>query len=91
MHKEQIVKAAAKIKTKEDLLDLLNLIKNHNFVESDNRHSYPISLQQLNYYCNPKHTTKRFYQFQIPKKSGGTRIITTPATKQLQITIKLRQ
>lgn len=85
MHKEQIVKAAAKIKTKEDLLDLLNLIKNHNFIESDKRHSYPISLQQLNYYCNPKHTTKRFYQFQIPKKSGGTRIITTPATNSYKL------
>ena len=79
MDKEQIVKLAHQMETKEDLLALLNRIKMDEMAEmglSDKFH--PFTIRHINYYCNPKHTFHRYRQFQIKKKTGGFRQITTP-------------
>ena len=79
MDKEQIVKLAHQLETKEDLLALLNRIKMDEMAEmglSDKFH--PFTIRHINYYCNPKHTFHRYRQFQIKKKTGGFRQITAP-------------
>lgn len=79
MDKNVITKTMARITTKEELLDLLNRLK-----EEDARQYgftfYPFQMKQINYYCNPSHS-KRYHQFTIPKKSGGTRTISSPANE----------
>ena len=73
MDKAEIANKAKAIKTKEDLLDLLNDIKAEELGSS----AYPISIKQLNFYCNPNHEI-RYINFEIPKKSGGVRKISSP-------------
>lgn len=77
MDKNVIRKIITRIKTKEQLLELLNRMK-----EEDSREGmftfYPFEIKQINYYCNPNHAG-RYRQFRIPKKAGGERIISMPA------------
>ena len=63
---------ARKLKTPGDLLDLINAIR---FSE---RNSYPLTIADLYYYCNPNVNRKRYISFFIPKKSGGNREISAP-------------
>ena len=64
---------------KEDLLTLLNLIKRSELEEIGLQGQFhPITIKQLNYYCNPNHTFHRYRQFNIKKKSGKLRQITAP-------------
>ena len=82
MDRKQIALQASQMKTKEDLLILLNLIKK---VEIENMGLdasmyHPFTEKQLNFYCNPNHTERRYRQFKIKKKSGGLRQITAPRT-----------
>ena len=74
MDKNDIIKNASLLNSKEDLLKLLNRIKADEL--GDN--AYPISLQSINYYCNPNHTRMRYRSFEIAKKSGGMRQIDAP-------------
>jgi retron-type reverse transcriptase len=70
--------AIATMQTKQDLLDVLNEIKQHEALELGVKDQLPISLRQLNYYKNPNNTRGRFVSFTIPKKSGADRKITAP-------------
>jgi retron-type reverse transcriptase len=87
MDKKTIAQQASQIKTKEDLLNLLNLIKRTEIEDMglDVSMYHPFSEKQLNFYCNPNHTTRRYRQFKIKKKSGGTRQITAPRTQSFMM------
>ena len=81
MDRTIIKQRASDMQTKEDLLALLNLVKKAKLEEIGLQKSFrPITMKHLNFYCNPNHAFHRFRQFQIPKKSGGCRQITTPRT-----------
>lgn len=71
---KEIRSAFGKMKTKEDLLTLLNYVKHLIYKEK----FIPFSITQLNYHYTPKANTKRYFQFSIKKKSGAERIITAP-------------
>lgn len=74
MTREDIQQRVAGLQTKEDLLCLLNQLK-----EEDLGHDkYAFTLCQLNYYCNPNNTRRRYTSFEIRKKSGGVRQIDAP-------------
>ena len=83
MDRKQIAQQASQLKTKEDLLNLLNLIKKAEVEEMgfDSSMYHPFTEKQLNFYCNPNHTFHRYRQFKIKKKSGGFRQITAPRTR----------
>lgn len=83
MDKIQIARVASQMKTKKDLLTLLNQIKKAEIEDLglDLSLYHPFTIRQLNFYCNPKHTFHRYRQFNIKKKSGGFRQITTPRTQ----------
>ena len=74
MDKEQIKHIALQMKSREDLLSLLNRIKRDEMEElgyADKFH--PFTIRHMNYYCNPKNAFHRYRQFKIKKKSGGTK------------------
>ena len=75
------------MKTKEDLLNLLNLIKKAEIEEMgfDSSKYFPFTEKQLNFYCNPNHTFHRYRQFKIKKKSGDFRQITAPRTQSFMM------
>jgi len=73
-HIETIRKDFTSILTKEDFLNLLNYVKT---IAYDDK-CYPFKERQLNYHINPNHNNRRYYQFQISKKSGGERTINAP-------------
>jgi len=74
MDRQDIVNRVNEIKTKTDLLSLLNDLKADDLGDR----AYPFTMKQLNYYCNPNKTRRRYTQFEIPKKTGGKRQITAP-------------
>lgn len=76
-HQKQIIKKSfADLNSREDLLSLLNKVGK--FLYEDK--AYTISMKQLSYYANFKVSgTKRFSQFEIPKKSGAFRTINAPS------------
>ena len=76
MERNAIIKRAAELQTKEDLLVLLNdLVKD----ELGNDATFSFSMQQLAYYSNPNNVQGRYRHFSIPKKSGGKRNIASPS------------
>lgn len=62
------------MKSKEELLDLLNYSKRILFGEK----TLPFQLKTLTYYSNPKVATNRYVSFTIVKKSGKNRQIHAP-------------
>lgn len=76
MNKNEILRKVSELKTKEDLLQLLNDIVKDVLGEDK---SFSFSMRQLNYYCNPNNTRGRYTHFSIPKKSGGVRRIAAPS------------
>ena len=80
MEREQIASIAHKIENKSDLLKLLNSML-HDDMEQLGEKFHPFTLKQINFYCNPNHTARRYRHFKIKKKSGGSRLITAPKTK----------
>jgi retron-type reverse transcriptase len=76
MDREQIAQLAHQLESKDDILTLLNRMRMEDVGEDTI--SYPFTMKQLNYYCNPNHVFHRYNQFEIKKKSGGTRVITSP-------------
>ena len=74
MDKRQIIEKMSAVKTKTELLQLLNELK----TEDLGTDAYPFELKQLNFYCNPNNTQGRYAEFDIPKKSGGVRHISAP-------------
>lgn len=76
MEKNAIIKRAAELQTKEDLLLLLNdIVKD----ELGKDAVFSFSMQQLAYYSNPNNVRGRYRHFSIPKKSGGKRNIASPS------------
>ena len=74
MTREDIQQRVVGLQTKEDLLCLLNQLKK----EDLGHDRYAFTLCQLNYYCNPNNTRRRYTSFDIKKKSGGVRKIDAP-------------
>ena len=68
-----------KMKTQEDLLELLNEVKR--FLDGEPENFKPLSVKSLNYYKNIKASGgNRYRTFSIKKKSGGFRIINAPCS-----------
>lgn len=75
MEQTIIKQRAAKLQTKEDLLNLLNDIVKDELGKED---AFSFSLKQISYFCNPNNARGRYRHFSIPKKSGGKRNIAAP-------------
>lgn len=89
MDKTKIATLARQIKTKEDLLALINLIKQNEMDESGNGDKYyPFTMKHLLYYCNPNHVFHRYKEFKIKKKSGGFRQITAPRNRSFMLILR---
>lgn len=89
MDRLSIATIARQIKTKEDLLSLLNQIKfdemNQNGISNK---FYPFTIQHLTYYCNPNNVFHRYRQFKIKKKTGGFRDITAPRNRSYVLILR---
>lgn len=89
MDKNSIAKAAQLLETKEDLLNLLNQIKQGEMAECGMSDKfYPFTMKHLNYYCNPNNSFHRYKQFKIKKKSGGFRLITAPRNQSFMLLLR---
>jgi RNA-directed DNA polymerase len=86
-HIKTIRSLFGKMKTKEDLLVLINYTKVVLYGEK----AIPFTLNQLNYHYTPKANRKRYFQFTIKKKSGTERTISAPnnGLKEIQKCINL--
>ena len=81
MDKAMIAERAAQMKTRADLLLLLNDIRHDELVEAGREEDYhPFTQPKFNFYINPNHTQGRYREFYIPKRSGGRRRISAPRT-----------
>ena len=77
MEKQEIKNIAKEMQTKADLLRLINSMK-----KDEINDQYPaFTMKQLRWYCNPKNVFRRYKDFEIPKKSGGVRTISSPGTR----------
>lgn len=84
---KDIINAAHKMSTSDDLLNLLNRIKRNELGDK----AYPYSMYQLHLYCNPNRMQGRYHEFKIPKKHNkGVRLISAPnnGLKRLQMDVK---
>ncbi|CCY15775.1 reverse transcriptase (RNA-dependent DNA polymerase) [Prevotella sp. CAG:755] len=76
-----IAERAAQMKTRADLLLLLNDIRHDELAEAGREEDYhPFTQPKFNFYINPNHTQGRYREFYIPKRSGGRRRISAPRT-----------
>lgn len=73
-HIDHIKTGFSKMKSKKDLLTILNYAKP--LVYGDN--VKPFTLKQLTYYSNPKRSKKAYVTFEVKKKSGANRTINAP-------------
>ena len=85
--KTKVQKLFAKMQNREDLLNLLNFVREVAMKNYD----VPLSIQQLNYYSFPQSAKKKYKSFVIAKKSGGVREINAPThtLKTLQKTLNI--
>lgn len=74
MDKEQLIARAHGLENRQDLLDLLNEIKD----ELAGDKVYPFTRRQIGILSNPNKDSNRYNTFEIPKKSGGAREICAP-------------
>ena len=75
MNTQEIRQAVKAMKSTEDLLHLLNQVKQDALGDK----AHPFQLKQITYYCNPKReNVERYRHFTIPKKGGGERQISAP-------------
>ena len=86
MDRNEIAVKARVLKSKEDLLDLLNYIRK---AMSDDWNTeakfYSFTMKHINFYCNPNHTHHRYKQFKIKKKTPGEyRLITAPRSRNFK-------
>ena len=89
MDRAAIAHLASKVQTKEELLSLLNRIKMAELQEVGLQDSFrPFTMKQLNFYCNPNNVFHRYRQFNIKKKSGGVRQITSPRSKNFMMLLQ---
>jgi len=87
MEREQIAQLAHDMENRNDLLALLNRIKQDEAVEMGVQF-FPFTMKQIRFYCNPNHAFHRYRQFKIKKKSGGFRLITAPRTKTYKMLLQ---
>lgn len=73
MEREKLKAKMVAMKSRIELLDLLNTLK----IEEVGPLAHPFTKAQLSYFCNPKNA-KRFKIFTIPKKISGKREISAP-------------
>lgn len=87
VQKSHILKYFGRMKTKADLLVLLNYAKKIIYGE----HSHEFQLRQLNYYINVRDSQVRYRSFSIKKKNGGKRRIKAPVAglKAIQKSLNL--
>ncbi len=83
MDKERIIETLNTHDCKTALLTLLNDAKQEYLGDK----AYPFELRQITFYSNPASDVKRYNDFEIPKKSGGTRKISAPV-EGLKIILK---
>lgn len=89
MDRTLITQYASKMRTKEDLLALLNLIKRSELEENGlSIRFHPFTMKHLNYYCNPNHVRNRYSRFKIQKKTGGFRQITSPRSHNFMMLLQ---
>ena len=89
MEKKTIAKLARQMTSREDLLALLNRIKQDEMYEngmSDKFH--PFTMKLLLYYCNPNNAFHRYTQFKIKKKAGGFRTISAPRNRSFILMLR---
>jgi retron-type reverse transcriptase len=86
-HIDKIRNAFEKMRSKEDLLQLLNEVKP--LVYGDK--AVPFELKQLSWYANPKKSKNRYAEFKIKKKNGTERSIHAPVRglKSIQKTLSV--
>ena len=87
MEREQIVQLAHDMENRNDLLALLNRIKQDDAAEMGVQF-IPFTMKQIRFYCNPNHAFHRYRQFKIKKKSGGFRQITAPRNKTYKMLLQ---
>lgn len=87
MEREQIAQLAHDMENRNDLLALLNRIKQDDAVEMGVQF-FPFTMKQIRFYCNPNHAFHRYRQFKIKKKSGGFRLITAPRNKTYKMLLQ---
>lgn len=87
MEREQIAQLAHDMENRNDLLALLNRIKQDEAVEMGVQF-FPFTMKQIRFYCNPNHAFHRYRQFKIKKKSGGFRLITAPRNKTYKMLLQ---
>lgn len=77
---DNIQKKAREMKSREDLLELLNILKQDDMTSRGMADLYhPFEMRQILRYCNPNLQCRRYTQFQIPKKKAGEfRTISAP-------------
>ena len=73
-HTEQIIKQFKALRTKDDLVVLINKV---NLILYGDKF-ISLTVKGLNYYANPEYSDNRYSSFSIKKKSGGERIINAP-------------
>lgn len=86
MERTEIAKIASQMKSKEDLLSLLNRIKRAELEDIGQQVQFhPFTMRLINYYCNPNNAFHRYSQFKVKKKSGGFRLITSPRNRSFMM------
>ena len=87
IHIDYIKSAFQEMRTKKELLNLLNYAKP--LIYGDK--TVLFTIKQINWYSNSKLNTKRYNDFKIKKKSGGERTIHAPnnGLKAIQKTLNL--
>ena len=78
------------LRTTHDLLQRINEIKSlHQRLSTKEDTTPEITIEHLRYYRNPNNLKGRFRTFEIPKKSGGVRIITAPQDPAYQWILRI--
>lgn len=80
-HVKYIKKAFNKMKSKEDLLNLLNYAK----ILLHGENAPLFELKHINYHCNPNNNNSRYFTFEISKRSGEKRTIYAPSKGLVKI------
>ena len=89
MDKKTVAKRAREIESKEQLLWLLNQMKHDDMADVDgNTNFHPFTMRHINYYCNPNNAFHRYKHFEIRKKTGGTRLITSPRNQSFMLILR---
>lgn len=89
MDRTEIATLAHRMANKEDILVLLNRLKQDDMAETGQDDKfYPFTMRHITFYCNPNHTFHRYKQFKIKKKSGGYRQITSPRNQSFMLMLR---